>query len=61
VVRWSGGPVVLWFSNLVVRWSGGMVVWWSGSMVVWPKRIYNPITTMGFSAMFTFQLYNTKM
>ena len=22
-----------------------------------PKRIYNPITAMGFSAMFTFQLY----
>ena len=25
-----------------------------------PKRIYNPITTMGFSKMFTFQLDNTK-
>ena len=25
-----------------------------------PKRIYNPITAMGFSAMFTFQLDNTK-
>ena len=25
-----------------------------------PKRIYNPITAMGFSALFTFQLYNTK-
>ena len=25
-----------------------------------PERIYNPITTMGFSAMFTFQLDNTK-
>jgi hypothetical protein len=24
------------------------------------KRIYNPITAMGFSAMFTFQLDNTK-
>ena len=24
------------------------------------ERIYNPITAMGFSAMFTFQLYNTK-
>ena len=23
-----------------------------------PERIYNPITAMGFSAMFTFQLYN---
>ena len=26
-----------------------------------PERIYNPITTMGFLAMFTFQLDNTKM
>ena len=25
-----------------------------------PERIYNPITAMGFSAMFTFQLHNTK-
>ena len=25
-----------------------------------PERIYNPITPMGFSAMFTFQLNNTK-
>ena len=26
----------------------------------WPKLIYNPITAMGFWAMFTFQLDNTK-
>ena len=25
-----------------------------------PERIYNPIKTMGFSAMFTFELDNTK-
>ena len=25
-----------------------------------PERIYNPIMAMGFSAMFTFQLDNTK-
>ena len=25
-----------------------------------PERIYNPITAMGFSAMFNFQLDNTK-
>ena len=25
-----------------------------------PERIYNPITAMGFSAMFTFQLDNTN-
>jgi hypothetical protein len=25
-----------------------------------PERIYNPITAMGFSAMLTFQLDNTK-
>ena len=25
-----------------------------------PQRIYNPITAIGFSAMFTFQLDNTK-
>ena len=25
-----------------------------------PKRIYNPITAMGLSAMFTFQMDNTK-
>jgi hypothetical protein len=25
------------------------------------ERIYNPITAMGFSAMFTFQLDNTKV
>ena len=30
---------------------------WHGT---WPKRIYNPITAMGFSGMFTFQLDNTK-
>jgi hypothetical protein len=28
--------------------------------VALPERIYNPITSMGFSAMFTFQLDNTK-
>jgi hypothetical protein len=28
--------------------------------VTMPERIYNPITAMGFSAMFTFQLDNTK-
>ena len=27
---------------------------------IWPKRIYNPVTAMGFLAMFTFQLDNTK-
>jgi hypothetical protein len=26
-----------------------------------PERIYNPITAMGFSAMFTFQLDYTKV
>jgi hypothetical protein len=26
-----------------------------------PERIYNPITAMGFSAMFTFQLDNTNI
>ena len=26
----------------------------------WPERIYDPITAMGFSAMFTFQLDNTN-
>ena len=26
-----------------------------------PELIYNPITAMGFSAMFTFQLDNTKI
>ena len=31
----------------------------SGSVAL-PKHIYNPITAMGFSAMFTFQLNNTK-
>ena len=25
-----------------------------------PERVYNPITAMGFLAMFTFQLDNTK-
>ena len=25
-----------------------------------PERIYNPITAMGFSVMFTFQLDNTR-
>ena len=25
-----------------------------------PEHIYNPITAMGFSAMFTFQLNNTR-
>ena len=28
--------------------------------LIWPERIYNPITAMGFSAMFTFQLDTTK-
>ena len=27
---------------------------------VMPERTYNPITAMGFSALFTFQLDNTK-
>ena len=31
-----------------------------GSGIVKAERIYNPITAMGFSAMFTFQLDNTK-
>ena len=29
-------------------------------LLTWPEYIYNPITAMGFSAMFTFQLDNTK-
>ena len=29
-------------------------------MLVVPEGIYNPITAMGFLAMFTFQLDNTK-
>ena len=28
--------------------------------LIWPERIYNPMTAMGFSTMFTFQLDNTK-
>ena len=31
-----------------------------GQMGQMPERIYNPITAMGVSAMFTFQLDNTK-
>ena len=34
---------------------------WSSYSLFKPKGIYNPITAMGFSAMFTFQLDNTKM
>jgi hypothetical protein len=30
------------------------------SKLAMPERIYNPITAMGFSAMFTFQLDNIK-
>ena len=30
------------------------------SVKTMPERIYNPITEMGFSAMFTFQLDSTK-
>ena len=37
------------FMNLVIQLRGSL-----------PERIYNPITAMGFSAMFTFQLDNTK-
>jgi hypothetical protein len=33
---------------------------WSMGITLWPERTYNPITAMGFSAMFTFQLDNTK-
>ena len=33
---------------------------WIPAQASLPDRIYNPITAMGFSAMFTFQLYNTK-
>ena len=29
-------------------------------LAIMPERIYNPITAMGFSTMFTFQLENTK-
>ena len=32
----------------------------SGFKNAMPERIYNPITAMGFSAMFTFQLDKTK-
>ena len=32
----------------------------AGQMQNLSERIYNPITAMGFSAMFTFQLDNTK-
>ena len=32
----------------------------SHTILILPERIYNPITAMGFSAMFTFQLDNTK-
>ena len=31
-----------------------------GQAVTMPELIYHPITTMGFSAMFTFQLDNTR-
>ena len=46
------------------KWTlgGGKIVrhhLWMFPMV--PKHIDNPITAMGFSAMFTFQLDNTKM
>ena len=36
---------------------------WQGHLYmvgIMPERIYNPITAMGFSATFTFQLDNTK-
>ena len=32
-----------------------------GSYIAMPERIYNPIMAMGFSAVFTFQLDNTKI
>ena len=32
----------------------------NSSVATMPEHIYNPITAMGFLAMFTFQLDNTK-
>ena len=39
----------------------GAICWIQKSLLeTWSERIYNPITAMGFSAMFTFQLDNNK-
>jgi hypothetical protein len=37
-----------------------LLILWSSIPLTLPERIYNPITAMGFSAMFIFQLNNTK-
>ena len=74
-LRTTSFPFQLWFSNVAYAELSGVVVlqlfqtrYESGRSVlndmpgqlIKPKRIYNPITAMGFSAMFTFQLGNTK-
>ena len=45
--------------NLAIRIKKSQCDLWVCNLKV-PERIYNPITAMGFSAMFTFQLDNTK-
>lgn len=51
---------ILAFLKIILDWKNNKF-----SAYIWPdaqnmpKRIYNPIMAMGFSEMFTFQLYNT--
>ena len=47
-------PII--FKQFVEKLGAEFVSWVKAE----PERIYNPITAMGFSAMFTFQLDNTK-
>jgi hypothetical protein len=55
-------------SAFCLKMTADFFIFWSlkkrkaknGMNLTKPERIYNPITAMGFSAMFTFQLNNTK-
>ena len=49
---------VLWIQGCMIQ---VMILLSSRFWDTRPERIYNPIMAMGFSAMFTFQLDNTKM
>jgi hypothetical protein len=48
-------------SNFWSNWADQLnKIWGIFACTTRPERISNPITAMGFSAMFTFQLDNTK-
>ena len=57
----NNGQNVLYL-DVIFRICNHAAVFWENikSQTTMPERIHNPITAMGFLAMFTFQLDNTK-